>query len=292
MSEANSVVTFVYCFFVINAALFGIVIGSFLNVVIYRLPAKRTIVKGHSMCMTCGHTLGVLDLVPLFSWLFLKGKCRYCGDPIASRYSKIESFTGLVFLIAALTHMGTAFVIVAPNSFYISWFVQFIVFLVASCVCISAMMIYHDTKKGFKGLAITSVICSLIAETFKQLNLTTTIPTLLITLLTVVLIPVIGSLLIKLIFVLFHKNYSKADFCMDVGLLAMLCHSDYTVILPPFFKIPVMPIEAFIYVVIYGIIRGFLKDNKNDKLAGIIGFLLIVILVIIRYSIMTFVYKF
>ena len=76
---------------IVMAGMFGAVIGSFTNVCIYRIPEHRTVVKGHSMCMTCGHELGALDLVPIFSWLFLGGKCRYCKTPISSRYIKIES---------------------------------------------------------------------------------------------------------------------------------------------------------------------------------------------------------
>ena len=59
---------------IVLAGMFGAVIGSFTNVCIYRIPEHRTVVKGHSMCMTCGHELGALDLVPIFSWLFLGGK--------------------------------------------------------------------------------------------------------------------------------------------------------------------------------------------------------------------------
>ncbi|HOO61106.1 MAG TPA: prepilin peptidase [Bacillota bacterium] len=93
--------TILFVYIMVFATLFGLVIGSFLNVCIYRIPEKRTIVKGHSMCMTCSHELHAIDLVPLFSWLFLKGKCRYCGAPIASRYAKIEGLTGLVFATIA-----------------------------------------------------------------------------------------------------------------------------------------------------------------------------------------------
>ena len=83
-------------FNIVIIGVLGLIIGSFLNVCIYRIPEGRTVVKGHSMCMSCGHNLGAADLVPLFSYLFLRGKCRYCGAPIASRYAKIEGVTGLV----------------------------------------------------------------------------------------------------------------------------------------------------------------------------------------------------
>lgn len=83
------------------AALFGLLIGSFLNVCIYRLPAKITIVRGHSFCPKCRHPLGSLDLFPVLSYLLLKRRCRYCHDPISPRYARIELLTGAYFALAA-----------------------------------------------------------------------------------------------------------------------------------------------------------------------------------------------
>lgn len=81
--------------------LVGLCIGSFLNVVIYRLPRKLSIAKGRSMCPRCGHTLAARDLVPVFSFLFLHAKCRYCGSPISWRYPGVETLAGVLFALAA-----------------------------------------------------------------------------------------------------------------------------------------------------------------------------------------------
>jgi leader peptidase (prepilin peptidase)/N-methyltransferase len=78
---------------------FGTVIGSFLNVVILRLPEGQGI-TGRSHCVKCKHTLGVLDLVPILSFIFLKGHCRFCKTKISSRYFIVESITGLLFAAA------------------------------------------------------------------------------------------------------------------------------------------------------------------------------------------------
>lgn len=80
------------------AFLYGIVVGSFLNVCIYRLPEDKSIVHPPSHCPNCGTRLKTLDLVPLFSFLFLGRKCRYCGVPISWRYFTIELITGLMFV--------------------------------------------------------------------------------------------------------------------------------------------------------------------------------------------------
>ena len=79
--------------------LFGITIGSFLNVCIYRLPAGESLTKKNSHCMTCGTPIKWYDLIPVFSWLFLRGKCRACGAKISARYILVESLTGIMFVL-------------------------------------------------------------------------------------------------------------------------------------------------------------------------------------------------
>jgi len=137
-------------FQIVNTALiglFGLIIGSFLNVCIYRLPEKRTIVKGHSMCMTCGHELGPLDLFPLFSWLFLRGKCRYCRAPIASRYAIIEGLTGFVFVVLAWLRRDV-YIFPGASDINIVDFLKLILLLGASAAVIVSMMIQKDRGAG------------------------------------------------------------------------------------------------------------------------------------------------
>ena len=76
----------------------GAAIGSFLNVCIYRLPRGLSLSKPpNSFCPNCKHKLGIPDLVPLFSWLFLRARCRYCKEPIASRYFIVELMNGAIW---------------------------------------------------------------------------------------------------------------------------------------------------------------------------------------------------
>ena len=87
--------------------LYGIVIGSFLNVCIYRIPLGESIAKERSHCMTCGYQLRWFDLVPLFSWLALRGKCRKCKTPISPQYPIIEAVNGVLYvLIFAMNGMN------------------------------------------------------------------------------------------------------------------------------------------------------------------------------------------
>ena len=86
---------------IILAALFGLIFGSFANVVVHRVPLKQSIVKPASRCPSCGAPLAARDNIPVVSWLLLRGKCRSCGAPISARYPAIELLTGVLFGLAA-----------------------------------------------------------------------------------------------------------------------------------------------------------------------------------------------
>ncbi|MDD2371019.1 MAG: prepilin peptidase [Firmicutes bacterium] len=78
--------------------IFGLVIGSFLNVLVYRVPKKISIIKGRSYCPSCNHKILDRDLVPVLSYILLGGKCRHCGSKISLRYPIVELSTGLMAL--------------------------------------------------------------------------------------------------------------------------------------------------------------------------------------------------
>ncbi len=82
--------------------IFGLLIGSFLNVVIYRVPKSESIAFPASKCQSCQTSLKWYHNIPLFSWLFLRGKCAFCATPISKQYPFIEFFTGMLFLILYL----------------------------------------------------------------------------------------------------------------------------------------------------------------------------------------------
>jgi len=80
----------------------GLVIGSFLNVCIYRIPKEESIAFPPSHCAKCEHNLSPIDLVPVFSYIFLRGRCKYCNEKISIRYPLIESLNGILYLIVYL----------------------------------------------------------------------------------------------------------------------------------------------------------------------------------------------
>jgi leader peptidase (prepilin peptidase) / N-methyltransferase len=82
--------------------IFGTLIGSFLNVLIIRIPKDESIAFPASHCMSCNTPLRVWHNIPLFSWLFLRGKCGFCGEKISIQYPLVELLSGLIFLLSAL----------------------------------------------------------------------------------------------------------------------------------------------------------------------------------------------
>lgn len=86
--------------YAVIAFVFGSVIGSFLNVVILRTPLHQSIITEPSHCFSCGHRLAWYDMFPIFSWLLLRGKCRYCGEKISPRYMIVEATTAVLYCLA------------------------------------------------------------------------------------------------------------------------------------------------------------------------------------------------
>lgn len=80
-------------------ALLGLMVGSFLNVCIIRIPAGESVVTVPSHCMSCGKKLRWYELVPLFSWIFLKGRCSGCKRPLSAQYPLVEAVTGVLFIL-------------------------------------------------------------------------------------------------------------------------------------------------------------------------------------------------
>ena len=97
-------------FFYFVVFLFGLTIGSFLNCVIFRLETKESFLKGRSRCLYCKHILSWKDLIPVFSFLVLKGKCRYCGKKISFQYPLVEFFTAILFTFIFFIYRAQIFI--------------------------------------------------------------------------------------------------------------------------------------------------------------------------------------
>ncbi|WIE71949.1 A24 family peptidase [Curtobacterium sp. MCJR17_020] len=101
MTVLSSVAPFV----TVLVGLLGLAIGSFLNVVVYRVPAGMSVVAPASSCPGCGHEIRRRDNVPVVSWLLLRARCRDCSAPISARYPLVEAATGLLFVVVAMFSM-------------------------------------------------------------------------------------------------------------------------------------------------------------------------------------------
>lgn len=180
-------------FFVV---LFGLIIGSFLNVCIYRIPREESIAFPPSHCMNCKNKLKVYDLIPVISYLFLKGKCRYCKEKISIRYPIIELITGVIFLALNIEYGLT---------------INFFKYTILTCFLIVIGMIDFDTTDVyFKTTAagIITGIIFLIAEYFMHFSI-----------LTYIYGSLLGGSLIALIILLTHgMGWGDAEICVMIGL--------------------------------------------------------------------------
>jgi prepilin signal peptidase PulO-like enzyme (type II secretory pathway) len=93
-------------------AVFGLIIGSFLNAVLWRMKVGKSVLRGRSMCPRCKKTLGARDLIPLLSYLWLRGRCRYCQRSISAWYPAIEAGTALLYVLSFLEFgLGATFTV-------------------------------------------------------------------------------------------------------------------------------------------------------------------------------------
>ncbi len=98
---------------VIGAALLGLCFGSFLNVCILRLPRDQSLLRPRSTCPNCKQPIAWRDNIPLFSWLWLRGKCRWCHNPISKQYPLIEALVGVLFGVSVLAYGTTLHAVAA-----------------------------------------------------------------------------------------------------------------------------------------------------------------------------------
>lgn len=143
-----------FLIFMLGAALF-----SFMNVVAWRLPQGLGVIKGRSACPACGAALTARDLIPVFSWVFLRGKCRHCGAPIAVRYLLAE-LAGGVCALGCAWRFGAAYT-PAEGLFGMRWMA---LLALAACGLLGAIaLIDAKTRIIPDGLNLAVGVCGLLA---------------------------------------------------------------------------------------------------------------------------------
>ncbi|MEM3828230.1 MAG: prepilin peptidase [Conexivisphaerales archaeon] len=131
----------------------GACLGSFLNVVIYRVPQKDSIVSPPSSCPHCHHRLAYSDLIPIFSFFALKGKCRYCGSPISLQYPIVEVLVAILSLVLYLLY-GIS--------------LQFFSYLVFFCILVVLSFIDLNTGYVYDIISVPSIFVGLLFSIFNK----------------------------------------------------------------------------------------------------------------------------
>ena len=117
-------------FFYLIIFMIGITFGSFYTLAVYRIPNGQDITHTHSYCPKCKHKLNILDLIPVFSYIFLGGKCRYCKEKIRPRYLILETISGLFFVVVAYLMGLSIFNIDTAKVIEYSFFALYFTFIV------------------------------------------------------------------------------------------------------------------------------------------------------------------
>lgn len=136
---------------IVFASVLGLAVGSFLNVVVWRIPLGAKLSSPPSACPKCEHAIRLYDNIPVVSWLMLRGKCRDCGEPISARYPVLEALTSIAFgLIAAVIGAETSMISALPA------------FLYLAAISIALTMIDLDTQTLPNRIVLPAVVVSTI----------------------------------------------------------------------------------------------------------------------------------
>ncbi|MBC7590610.1 MAG: prepilin peptidase [Salinibacterium sp.] len=131
---------------VVLAAILGLLLGSFLNVVVYRVPIGKSIVSPPSACPNCEHEIKPYDNIPVLSWLLLRGKCRNCAAPISARYPLVELATSVSFALVALGFAPAAFA-ATTSAGAVAAVLVMVAFLYLAAITIALALIDLDVHK-------------------------------------------------------------------------------------------------------------------------------------------------
>ena len=140
-------------FFYIIIFIMGITFGSFYTLAVYRIPKKQDITHTHSYCPNCNHKLGILDLIPAFSYIFLGGKCRYCKQKIRARYLILETTSGVFFVLLAYLMKLSIYDINIIKILDFSFFILYFTFIIL-IAGIDKEKRYIDKKVSVYGIVI------------------------------------------------------------------------------------------------------------------------------------------
>jgi leader peptidase (prepilin peptidase)/N-methyltransferase len=138
-------------------AVFGLAIGSFLNVIAYRVPLGLSVVSPTSACPGCGAAIEPRDNIPLLSWVLLRGKCRHCAEPISARYIVVEAITGVAFVAVALRFLPGALA-AASTPALVSGVLVLVAFLYLAAISVALTAIDIDVHRLPNAIVLPSYL--------------------------------------------------------------------------------------------------------------------------------------
>lgn len=219
----------------------GTLFGSFFSLAIYRLPIKQSIMHGRSYCPKCNHKLGFLDLIPIFSYIFLGRKCRYCKEKIRGRYIYLEAFSGIVFLLFALS--------LKINIYNLE--INKIVYLIFGFLYLSTLFIIGGIEKETHTVSKSVLLFGLIVESIHIIYLyiiEASIYTYVIYLFLIIIFILIDIIILK--------KKAEVNYTIQILILCLFC---------AIFTNEEVVILSIILTLIFVAIKEILINKKDNK---------------------------
>ena len=263
--------------FYILIFIIGALFGSFYTLAIYRIPKKQDITHTHSYCPNCNHKLGLLDLIPIFSYIFLLGKCRYCKEKIRPRYLIIEILSGILFVaIAYLNNFNseTLSILSIIEYAFIILYLTFIILMVG---------IDRENRKIEKSVTIYGIVISIMYMIYLCIVEEANIYRYVIYLIAYIIILIFDTITLK--------RYAKSTYLNSI-LLCIITMTIFTSEYIVFNTIITTLIAIAIYLIIEKVKNRMSKSKKSDKQLArniSIGFYLGVINILLLLIILTYV---
>lgn len=232
--------------FCIMIFIMGTVFGSFFTLAVYRIPLGLDITHERSFCPNCNHKLEFIDLIPIFSYISLKGKCRYCGKPVRMRYLVLEVLSGAVFLFAYLSfNMGFPY-------FTIDKIITFIAFIAFYITVVLILGIDKENIAVNKKVLLFGILTQFMYMVYLYMSKGFDIHRYVMYLIIMLILFLIDTITLK----------NKADSFYFVQILLFL---EYILMYIQEIKLfGIIVILALMYSFIYGIYKR-VKFNLNDK---------------------------
>ena len=236
--------------FYILIFIIGSLFGSFYTLAVYRIPKKKDITHTHSYCPNCNHKLGLLDLIPIFSYIFLLGKCRYCKEKIRPRYLIIEILSGVLFLlIAYLTNFNLETLSTSTIIQY-SFMVLYITFIILMAG------IDKENRKIEKSVTIYGIVISIMYMIYLCIVEYTNIYRYVIYLLLYIVILIFDTVTLK--------KYAKSTYVNSI-LLCIITMIIFTNEYIVFNSIILTLLSIAIYLIINKVKDRRNRNKKTDK---------------------------